>query len=121
MDVDIGRVAGGGGSGESQPSLSDLLNQSHSLTAALNDRHDLPSIQLGLDQIESQSRRLLRHQSVGVGASSGLRASSGPAGPEGAVFNDKAAYFLANAGIDAASLGASISRINTARSAERPW
>ncbi|PWN43818.1 NIC-domain-containing protein [Ceraceosorus guamensis] len=114
MDVDVGRVAGE----ESQSTLSQLLNQSHSLTAHLGNRNDLPHIQLGLDQIESQTRRLLRHQSVGP--SSGARASVGAGGygGDGVASNDKAAYFLASAGIDAASLGASIARINTSRAFE---
>ncbi|CEH18438.1 Cullins [Ceraceosorus bombacis] len=114
MDVDVGRVTGE----ESQSTLSQLLNQSHSLTAHLGNRNDLPHIQLGLDQIESQTRRLLRHQSVGP--SSGARASVGAGGygGDGVASNDKAAYFLASAGIDAASLGASIARINTSRAFE---
>lgn len=45
----------------SQPgmSLSDILQQSRKLTNQLGRDSDLPSIQLGIDQIESQSRKLV--------------------------------------------------------------
>jgi hypothetical protein len=47
--------------GNSGLSLSDLLEQSKRLTTYLA-RSDLPQVELGLDQIESQSRRLLNKQ-----------------------------------------------------------
>lgn len=40
-------------------SLQDLLQQSRKLTNQLGRDSDLPSIQLGFDQIESQSRKLV--------------------------------------------------------------
>jgi hypothetical protein len=48
-------------SAASQPSmsLSDILQQSRKLTNQLARDSDLPAIQLGIDQIESQSRKLV--------------------------------------------------------------
>lgn len=45
----------------SQPAMSlvDILQQSRKLTQQLARDSDLPSIQLGIDQIESQSRKLM--------------------------------------------------------------
>ena len=40
-------------------SLSDILQQSRKLTNQLGRDSDLPAIQLGIDQIESQSRKLV--------------------------------------------------------------
>lgn len=79
-------------------SLSELLQQSRKLTNHLG-RSDLPQIQLGLDQIEKQSRKLV---------SKNLRAGS--AQPNDA----RAHYFLANGGIDAAQLADTIQSANIA-------
>jgi hypothetical protein len=81
--------------GAAAPSLASLLHQSRSL-AAQQGRSDLPAIQLGLEQIEAQSRRLV------------ARAAPG-APPPGA--HEKAHYFLAGAGVDASQLGADVRRV----------
>ncbi len=47
-------------------SLSDLLQQSRKLTNHLS-RSDLPTIQLGLDQIENQSRKLVGRSATSAG------------------------------------------------------
>jgi hypothetical protein len=57
------------------PSLSDLVSQSRKLTSAIErDRNglgsDIPSINLALDQLESQSR------SLAAGGSSGVQAGA---------------------------------------------
>jgi hypothetical protein len=56
-----GRMDTSNDQGPNGLSLSDLLEQSKRLTTYLA-RSDLPQIELGLDQIESQSRRLLNKQ-----------------------------------------------------------
>ena len=48
-----------GATAQPAPSLSDILQQSRKLTNQLARDSDLPSIQLGIDQIESQSRKLV--------------------------------------------------------------
>lgn len=83
-------------------SLSELLQQSKKLTNHLG-RSDLPQIQLGLDQIENQSRKLV---------SKSLR--SGSTQPADA----RAHYFLANGGIDAAQLADTINAANIASTFE---
>ncbi|TKY89944.1 hypothetical protein EX895_001242 [Sporisorium graminicola] len=83
-------------------SLSDLLQQSRKLTNHLG-RSDLPQIQLGLDQIENQSRKLV---------SKSLRAGSAQPG------DARAHYFLANGGIDAAQLADTIHSANIASTFE---
>jgi hypothetical protein len=40
------------------PSLAALLEQSRQLTSNLQSSRDIPHVELGLDQIESASRRL---------------------------------------------------------------
>jgi hypothetical protein len=47
-----------GGGGEQHSSLASLLEQSQRPTTHLSTPQDLPQIVLGLDQIESQSRRI---------------------------------------------------------------
>ncbi|PWN52304.1 NIC-domain-containing protein [Violaceomyces palustris] len=87
----------------SQPqTLAELLQQSRKLTNHLG-RSDLPQIQLGLDQIENQSRKLV---------SKSLR--SGTVQPGDA----RAHYFLANGGIDAAELADTINAANIANTFE---
>ncbi|PWN27775.1 NIC-domain-containing protein [Jaminaea rosea] len=116
-------------SGGSAPTLSDLVSQSRKLTSAIErERHsalgasgsnnaassgagggiggaELPSINLALDQLESQSRSL----AAGGGASVGGRAQQGDA---------KAHYFLASAGIDAFSLSQNVNQTNIASAFE---
>ncbi|KAN0061165.1 nuclear pore complex subunit [Thecaphora frezii] len=88
---------------DAQPqSLSELLQQSRKLTNHLG-RSDLPQIQLGLDQIENQSRKLV---------SKNLRAGSVQPG------DARAHYFLANGGIDAAELADTINAANIANTFE---
>lgn len=55
MDGFVGQT---GAAGHAGLSLSDILQQSRKLTNQLGRDSDLPSIQLGIDQIESQSRKL---------------------------------------------------------------
>ncbi|KZW02374.1 NIC-domain-containing protein [Exidia glandulosa HHB12029] len=76
----------------SQNDLNALLTSSRALTSQLS-RPDLPSINLSLDQIEAQSRRLISRQQ---GAES-----------------SKANYLLAQAHVDASTLGNSIANLNT--------
>ncbi|KAG8906220.1 hypothetical protein FRB99_007366 [Tulasnella sp. 403] len=73
--------------------LSSLLTSSRQLTAHI-PRPDLPAINLGLDQIEQQSRRLVAAQSTA---------------PDPA----KASYLLAQAQIDTSTLGSQIANLNT--------
>ena len=88
---------------DTQPqSLSELLQQSRKLTNHLG-RSDLPQIQLGLDQIENQSRKLV---------SKSLRAASAQPG------DARAHYFLANGGIDASELADTINAANIANTFE---
>ncbi|KAF8341685.1 nucleoporin-interacting protein NIC96 [Amanita rubescens] len=72
--------------------LSSLLTASKNLTSHLS-RPDLPSVQLSLDQIEAQSRRLV----------SRLPPSD----------TDRANYLLAQARVDAPALSSSIAHLNT--------
>jgi nuclear pore complex protein Nup93 len=74
--------------------LSSLLNSSRALNSHLS-RPDLPSVNLSLDQIEAQSRRLVSRQ---PGASSDA---------------DRANYLLAQAHVDAPALANSIAHLNT--------
>ncbi|PCH33116.1 nucleoporin-interacting protein NIC96 [Wolfiporia cocos MD-104 SS10] len=74
--------------------LSSLLTASKALTSHLS-RQDLPSVNLGLDQIEAQSRRLVSRQ---PGASTDI---------------DRANYLLAQAHVDAPALADSIAHLNT--------
>ena len=108
--MDTALDALGGPSSSGQPSLADLLQQSRKLNTRLGgSRADLPSIQLGLDQIEAQSRKLAQARATTVGASS-LGAGVG---------NDaKAHYFLANGGIDASGLADTINQTDIANAFE---
>lgn len=82
------------------PSLGELMKQSQVL-ANHYIHSDLPTIQLGLDQIETQSRKLAtRATAVPAGIGSG----DGHAGTD----TNRAHYFLANGGVDAASLADTI-------------
>ncbi|KDN50351.1 NIC-domain-containing protein [Tilletiaria anomala UBC 951] len=92
-------------SASQQPSLSDLLQQSRKLTNHLS-RSDLPAIQLGLDQIENQSRKLVGRAAVNAG---GVY----PGGEEA-----RAHYLLANGGINAAGLADAIHTTNIAHAFE---
>ncbi|KAG6332408.1 hypothetical protein ID866_6679 [Astraeus odoratus] len=74
--------------------LSSLLNSSRTLNSHLS-RPDLPSVNLSLDQIEAQSRRLVSRQH---GATSDA---------------DRANYLLAQAHVDAPALANSIAHLNT--------
>ncbi|THH11355.1 hypothetical protein EW145_g702 [Phellinidium pouzarii] len=74
--------------------LSALLESSKALTAHLA-RRDLPSVNLSLDQIEAQSRRLVSRQ-------------PGPSSD-----SDRANYILAQAHVDAPALANSIAHLNT--------
>ncbi|KAI0960869.1 hypothetical protein AcV7_000128 [Taiwanofungus camphoratus] len=74
--------------------LSSLLSASKALTSHLS-RPDLPSVNLSLDQIEAQSRRLVSRQ------------------PGTSTDNDRANYLLAQAHVDAPALASSIAHLNT--------
>ncbi|KAL1745889.1 Nup93/Nic96-domain-containing protein [Schizophyllum fasciatum] len=74
--------------------LSALLAASKNLTSHLS-RPDLPSVQLSLDQIEAQSRRLVQRQHNTANDA------------------DRANYLLAQAHVDASALAATISNLNT--------
>ncbi|KAG9310292.1 hypothetical protein JVU11DRAFT_9410 [Chiua virens] len=74
--------------------LSSLLNSSRALNTHLS-RPDLPSVNLTLDQIEAQSRRLVSRQ------------------PSAPTDTDKANYLLAQAHVDASALTSSIAHLNT--------
>ncbi|KIP04441.1 hypothetical protein PHLGIDRAFT_31350 [Phlebiopsis gigantea 11061_1 CR5-6] len=74
--------------------LSSLLSASKALTAHLS-KPDLPSVNLSLDQIEAQSRRLVSRQ----------------AGPSD---DSRANYLLAQARVDAPALANEIAHLNTA-------
>ena len=51
-------------------SLASLLEQSRQLTSNLQSGRDIPHVELGLDQIESASRRLGGHNgAAGIGGS----------------------------------------------------
>lgn len=113
MDTAMDMMAGSSSSSSAQLSLSDLLQQSRKLNTHLggSSRADLPSIQLGLDQIEAQSRKLAQARATTVGASSSFNG----AGPG----NDaKAHYFLANGGIDASGLADTINQTDIANAFE---
>ena len=72
-------------------SLADLLNQSRTLTTHLS-KPDLPQIQLGLDQIENQSKILVHKQRGDI--------------------DSKAHYLLASGGLNANELSNKIFNIN---------
>ncbi|KAI5989751.1 nucleoporin-interacting protein NIC96 [Pisolithus albus] len=74
--------------------LSSLLNSSRALNAHLS-KPDLPTVNLSLDQIEAQSRRLVSRQ------------------PAAATDADRANYLLAQAHVDAPALASSIAHLNT--------
>ena len=81
--------------------LSSLLSSSRQLTAHLN-RPDLPSVNLSLDQIEAESRRLLRQPGSNVDA-------------------DRANFLLAKANVDPTNLTTSIAHLqNTAATTFTP-
>ncbi|KAL4399838.1 nuclear pore complex subunit [Malassezia pachydermatis] len=84
-------------------SLSDILQQSRKLTNQLGRDSDLPSIQLGIDQIESQSRKLV---------SKSVRSGHHPSA------DARAHYLLASGGIDAAQLSNAIQHTNIANTFE---
>ncbi|KAH7100231.1 nucleoporin-interacting protein NIC96 [Auriculariales sp. MPI-PUGE-AT-0066] len=73
--------------------LNALLTSSRALNSQLS-RPDLPTVHLSLDQIEAQSRRLTQRQGVAEPA--------------------KANYLLAQAHVDASTLGSNIAALNTA-------
>ncbi|KAH8101571.1 nucleoporin-interacting protein NIC96 [Cristinia sonorae] len=73
--------------------LSALLRASKALTSNVT-RPELPSVNLSLDQIEAQSRRLVSRQ------------------PGTSTDNDRANYLLAQAHVDAPALGNSIAHLN---------
>ncbi|EIW86265.1 nucleoporin-interacting protein NIC96 [Coniophora puteana RWD-64-598 SS2] len=75
--------------------LSSLLNSSRALNTHLS-RPDLPSVNLTLDQIEAQSRRLVSRQ------------------PAPSNDRDRANYLLAQAHVDASALANNIAHLNTA-------
>lgn len=66
-------MSGGGGT-----SLAALLEQSRQLTSNLSASRDIPHVELGLDQIESASRKLGGYQAGygyglgGAGAGAGV-------------------------------------------------
>ncbi|PKI85687.1 nuclear pore complex subunit [Malassezia vespertilionis] len=99
MDAYLAQAAPNG-----QPvmSLSDILQQSRKLTNQIGRDSDLPPIQLGIDQIESQSRKL---------ASKSVRNGNSSA-------EARAHYLLASGGIDAAQLANSIQHTNIANTFE---
>ncbi|KAG6850171.1 hypothetical protein H0H93_016851 [Arthromyces matolae] len=74
--------------------LSSLLTSSKSLTSHLS-RPQLPAVNLSLDQIEAQSRRLVARQ------------------PDSSTDTDRANYLLAQAKVDASALSDSIAHLNT--------
>ncbi|KAH7911827.1 Nup93/Nic96-domain-containing protein [Hygrophoropsis aurantiaca] len=74
--------------------LSSLVNSSRALNSHLS-RPDLPSVNLTLDQIEAQSRRLVSRR-------------PGPSND-----TDRANYLLAQAHVDAPALANSIAHLNT--------
>ncbi|KAG8801360.1 hypothetical protein FRC16_000668 [Serendipita sp. 398] len=75
--------------------LSTLLSESQALTAHLAPT-DIPSIHLGLEQIEAQSRRLVSRQAAAPGDTG------------------KASYLLAQAQVDTGTLANNIAALNTA-------
>ncbi|KIJ45082.1 hypothetical protein M422DRAFT_46895 [Sphaerobolus stellatus SS14] len=75
--------------------LASILTSSNALNAHLQTRPDLPTVNLGLDQVELQSRRL-------VNKYSGASAS-----------DSRANYLLAQAHVDAPALASSIAALNT--------
>ncbi|KAI0079058.1 nucleoporin-interacting protein NIC96 [Panus rudis PR-1116 ss-1] len=75
--------------------LSSLLRASKALTSHLS-RPDLPTVNLTLDQIEAQSRKLASKQG------------------DNATDHDRATYLLAQAHVDAPALGISIAHLNPA-------
>lgn len=91
-----------GATAQPAPSLSDILQQSRKLTNQLARDSDLPSIQLGIDQIESQSRKLV---------SKSVRSGHTPA-------DARAHYLLASGGIDAAQLSNAIQHTNISNTFE---
>ncbi|KAF4572443.1 Nuclear pore protein [Pleurotus pulmonarius] len=74
--------------------LASLLNSSKALTAHLS-KPDLPSVQLSLEQVEAQSRRLVSRYSTAANDT------------------DRANYLLAQAQVDASALSNSIAHLNT--------
>ena len=92
--------------------LSSLLNSARELTAHVA-RSDLPPVNLSLEQIEAQSRRLGRQQANTV--------DNGKGSDEGINLFDRwlnapvyRSYLLAKANVDAPSLASSIAALNTA-------
>ncbi len=91
-----------GGSTQPSMSLSDILQQSRKLTNQLGRDSDLPPIQLGIDQIESQSRKLVSKSVRGGNPAADARAH----------------YLLASGGIDATQLSNAIQQSNIANTFE---
>ena len=83
-------------------SLVDLLQQSRKLVNQLGRDSDLPPIQLGIDQIESQSRKLVSKNARGAHPAADARAH----------------YLLASGGIDAAQLANTIQSTDIANTFE---
>ncbi|CAO1637939.1 unnamed protein product [Parajaminaea phylloscopi] len=101
---------GGASRSAGGPSLSDLVSQSRKLTSSIERERNhaagsygggLPSIHLGLDQLESQSRSLAAGDATMANAT-----------------DAKAHYFLASAGIDAFTLAQSVNQANIASAFE---
>lgn len=147
MDTAMDATSGVGGdpsswagtSNRQPPTLTDLLQQSRKLNTQLGARGaDLPSIHLGLDQIEAQSRKIAQARATtqagvagagfggggggGFGSSGSGRdslATDGTSGFAHGMGNDtKAHYFLANGGIDASGLADTINQTNIAQAFE---
>ncbi|KAF8588475.1 NIC-domain-containing protein [Ramaria rubella] len=76
--------------------LASILTSSKALNSHLQTRPDLPTVNLGLDQVELQSRRLVNGQGGATSADTG-----------------KANYLLAQAHVDAPTLTHSIAALNT--------
>ena len=125
-----------------RPTLASILEQSKKLSSSIQDPYNaspargngltasasgygyaptssapsgygLPSIELGLEQIEQQSRRLAA-RSAYAAQQPGLFASSGPSGLDAANREDEAAkaqYLLAQAQVDASALNRTLASL----------
>ncbi|GJJ09412.1 hypothetical protein Clacol_003634 [Clathrus columnatus] len=76
--------------------LSSILTSSRALNAHLQTRPDLPTVNLGLDQVELQSRKLVNRYTSSASADTG-----------------RGNFLLAQANVDAPSLTNSIAALNT--------
>ncbi|WFD25749.1 nuclear pore complex subunit [Malassezia nana] len=100
--MEVGGLSSLSATAQPAMSLADILQQSRKLTNQLARDSDLPSIQLGIDQIESQSRKLVS-KSVRSGHTSA---------------DARAHYLLASGGIDAAQLSNAIQHTNISNTFE---